>query len=472
MLSWLLESPGGSGSVVHRRSILKLGGLAAAAGAFGCDEPKAEARPPRPRSSARAEIVVVGAGVAGLAAARTLVDAGKHVTVLEGRDRIGGRIWTDRSLGTPFDLGASWIHGVDDNPITKLAKKIGARTKKSSYDNLHLWDHDGARLKDSAIESIAAGWEEVAEGVAALAPGGRDISMQTGVQRAIAGEKLSIAEKRQLSWVTATLEIAAAEDFSKLSLAQNDDDGELGGGDRIFPEGYDAIPSVLASGLDVRLGHRVDRIEHGADGAQVVSSKGTFQAERVIVTVPLGVLKQKKIVFSPALPPRTEKALTHLSMGVLNKVVLVFPKTFWPTDRDFLGYMSKTHGEFAVFMNARAFSDAHALVAFTGGDTARSIEKISSKDVAAGAIGVLTRMFGTAVPPLTAHLVARWSSDPFAFGSYSHVPVGGSSQAYRDLAEPASSRLFFAGEATSHEFRGTVHGAYLSGVREAERHIP
>ncbi len=453
-----------------------LGALAALGGvaAVGCEESKpavSSDSPASPRAARRAEVIVVGAGVAGLAAARDLVARDISTIVLEGRDRVGGRVWTDRSLGTALDVGASWIHGVSANPITDLAKEVGAKTAKTDYGDVHLWDHDGRRLKDSEAAAIASGWEELQSEIEAEA--GRleaDLSFQQAVDLALGGEKLSVAEKRQLDWVCASLEVAAAEDFRRLSLRYSGEGDELGGGDRLFPDGYDQIPIALAKGLDVRLRTKVTRIDHAEDGVRVATDSGAvLQADAVLVTLPLGVLKKGTVRFTPALPAAKQTAIDRLAMGVLNKVALVFPSVFWPTARDFLGFMSPQRGEFPVFMNAASFSRKPMLVAFTGGDFARGLEKLSDDDVVARALAVLRKMFGSEVPAPTGRVVARWGSDPFAYGSYANVPVGAKSSDHDVLAEPVGERLFFAGEATHRAFAGTVHGALLSGRREAAR---
>ena len=466
------------GARLDRRRVLAGGGAAALSTLLAAcdeeDEPAASPKVARPGTAGsarkRAEVIVVGAGIAGLAAAKDLQKRDVSTIVVEGRDRVGGRVWTDRSLGSPFDLGASWIHGARKNPIADLAKELGLETIKTDFSEVHLWDHDGTRVKDSTVTAIGREWaalqEEIEEGV-----GGRsgDVSMQKAVELALEGKKLDQAEQRQLSWITAVLEVAAAEDFSRLSTAYSGDDDELGGGDRLFPEGYDAIAKALAKGLDVRRKAKVRRIEHGGQGVRVATSRGVFEGKVALVTVPLGVLRRGVIEFAPALPSKKVAAAARLGMGVLNKVVLQFPETFWPKDRDFLGYMSESHGEFAVFLNARKLSDEHALMALTGGDFARSIEKLSDDQAVARALGVLRRMFGDSVPAPRGRLVARWASDPFAYGSYSHVRVGATSDDFDILAEPVGDRLFFAGEATHRRFRGTVHGALMSGRREAKR---
>lgn len=460
--------------MITRRSLMALAALATTA---GCDDCETTASPTAPLGSVgaqgsgtKAQVIVIGAGVAGLVAAHELREAGLSVIVLEGRDRAGGRIWTDRTLGAPFDLGASWIHGVQDNPLTKLARERGIKTVASDYGEVHLYGADGKAIADGDTEEILGEWTALQSEVERRAETlDADISVAEGIRRAIAGERLDPDEKRALDWVVATQEVAAATDLGHLSLLHGDDDDELSGGDRLFPAGYDQVVRAVGSEVDVRLSHRVSRVVHGAGDVTVETDHGAFSGERLLVTVPLGVLKRGGIQFVPGLPKAKTAAIARLGMGVLNKVVLKFDKAFWPTDRDFLGYAGAIKGEFPVFMNCRKFSDSNALIAFTGGSFARSLENLKPRAAAERAMTVLRRMYGSKVGALEGHLVARWGSDPFAFGSYSHVAVGATGKDFDALAQPIGERVFFAGEATHRQFPGTVHGALLSGRREAKR---
>ena len=420
--------------------------------------------------SPRANVIVVGAGIAGLTAARELKAQGFGVTVIEARDRLGGRIWTDRSLGTPLDFGASWIHETDGNPIARLARDFGVKTIETDYESIYVYDHTGEKMSDDYVEEIVDGTEEILEEAFALSRKfDRDVSMAYALDHAMKGVTLTQEETYALNWRVTALEVEAAADFKELSLS-GDNIGDKGfdGGDELFPDGYDQIVRRVARGLDFRLGHKVQRIIYNKQGVKIVTDRGAFVGDGAVITLPLGVLKSGSVKFSPPLPDYKQKAIAMLQMGVLNKVALRFSTPFWATDRDFIGYISEKKGHFPVFLNWHKYTKQPVLIGFTGGSFARSIEKLSDREIAEQTVGVLRKMFGRRASDPTGVKVARWSSDPFAHGSYSIFPPGAQGEAYDALAEPVG-RLFFAGEATIRDHPATVHGAFLSGIREGRR---
>jgi monoamine oxidase len=149
--------------------------------------------------------------------------------------------------------------------------------------------------------------------------------------------------------------------------------------------------------------------------------------------------------------------------------VLRFERTFWPADAHFLGYASAVPGQFVEWTNVAAYTRASILSLWSCGDAARWLERRSGEEAVSDAMTAVRRMFGAEVPDPTAWRVTRWGSDPFARGCYCHLPVGAAYSCFDDLAAPVGDRLFFAGEATERTHEGTVHGAYLSGVREGRR---
>lgn len=405
------------------------------------------------------DVVVVGAGMAGLAAARRIADAGANVVVVEARTRIGGRLWSLRTPeGRTFDLGASWIHGVSGNPMSALARRFDARTVDSP-DGVQLFDADGvplsARLRDRKgrrlLRSARRASESIDDSIA-------DAVARSGVERDLTDPERTLFRSFLHSWV----EQEYAADVDELSSDEFDLDAALPGGDRLLPGGYDAPATALAEGLDVRTGEPVRAIRWSGSGALVETDQATHAADRVVVTLPLGVLRAGDVAFDPPLPSAKSGAVSRLRMGLLDKVWMRFPEVFWPR----AGWIERAvlPLEWAEFFAASTRDPT--LVAFTCGRHARQVESLDDGAIAAEALAALRSCYGPSVPaPLEVH-VTRWNADPFSRGSYSYVAAGARAEDRDLLADPVGP-LHFAGEACHRRFPSTVHGAYLSGVTAA-----
>lgn len=413
--------------------------------------------PRRPHDGRR--VIVVGAGVAGLAAAQTLTGAGAAVTVIEARERVGGRIWTSHALGVPVDLGASWIHGRNNNPIAQLATENGVWIARTDDDAFVAYGMDGERIPDAALDRADVEMDALTETVLELGEDlDADIPFADALDTALAGRRLSAVERW---WFSSEIELDYATPLARLSLFYGLEDDGFSGGDWLFPDGYAQIPALLAQGLEVRLNEPVRAITQQSTGVAVQTDATTYTAEAVVVTLPLGVLKAGGVRFSPALPAWKTRAIARLGMGHLEKVALRFPEVFWDEDAALIGQVG---GPFPLFLDMHAHTGEPVLLGFTIAETGGLTDAHAAQAVAA-----LRRVYGADVGVPVATAVSRWGADPLAGGSYSVRVVGATPKDHEALAAPVGGRLFFAGEATHTGHNATVHGAYLSGVRAAQQ---
>jgi monoamine oxidase len=203
-------------------------------------------------------------------------------------------------------------------------------------------------------------------------------------------------------------------------------------------------------------------------GVTVATTAGVFRGAQLVLTLPLGVLQAGSVRFQPALPTTLRRAVGALGSGVLNKVVLRFERAFWDTDVDWIEFVPDLGAPpWTQWLNLAGPTGAPILLAFAAGDLGRQVDRWSDQEVVGSALAAARAMYGPSVPDPTGWQITRWGADPFAAGSYSCNALG-SEPGLRDvLAEPVDDRLYLAGEACQRPYFGTVHGAYLSGVRAA-----
>ncbi len=224
--------------------------------------------------------------------------------------------------------------------------------------------------------------------------------------------------------------------------------------------------AFLQKNLDIRLNKVVTEIHYG-EQLSIHCGREEFPADRVIVTLPLGVLKAGKVKFSPSLPEAKSAAIRALGFGAAHKVVLRFQRRFWNNTTDFIGFAGDRRGQFVEWTDLSRVLGEPILSLWSHGNAARRLDQLPKDKVVDVALAVIQRVFGRQIPE-AAVTTSSWSSDPFSLGAYVNLPVGATFEHLDALAEPVGDRLFFAGEATSRRHRGTVHGAWLSGQKAAE----
>lgn len=423
-------------------------------------------------SAARHTAIVIGAGMAGLAAARRLADAGKKVIVLEARDRLGGRLFTSkRWADAPVDVGATWIHGDGPgNPISDLARRAGARLATTQFTRDQIYDADGQQLDASAAEALEALREEIEQAIAAHQQSDVDASLREAVHLGVDHVNRSPEEQQQIDHlINTTFEHEYSGSADELSALWFDSDSRFAGSESLFLDGYGVLVDHVASGLDIRLQHVVSHIGRSAGGVTVRTNRGDFSAELAVVTLPLGVLQAHQVTFTPPLPPSKVAAISGLGVGVLNKCFLRFPSVFWDAQSDWLSHIpaQDQRGQWAEWVSLARPTGQAVLLGFNAADFGRAIEAWSDQEIVDDAMRTLRTIFGSGIPDPIDWQVSRWASDPFARGAYSFNKVGGDPSMRNDLARSVDRVLYFAGEATEPRYFQSVHGAYLSGQRAA-----
>lgn len=455
---------------MKRRDAIKLGSLVTAGVLTSCGSGGTDVTPSSDTNNTPIDnqILVIGAGISGMAAAQKLMQQGKKVVVIEARDRIGGRIWSDKTqLGFPFDMGAGWIHGPSaQNPITKLASDAGAKTYLTDDGSFVMYDREGKEVSSTDFQSITANYRSLRQQFLANRGSiGADISLSQGFERI----KPNYLQDKFVQWaLTSYDEFDTGGPIEQISSKSWQTGEKFEGKDVLFPDGYDIIFKNF-TGIDVKLSTVVTQIEYTTQGVIVTTDKGKFTGKQCLVTLPLGVLKKGDVKFTPELPDSKKSLISKLLVGSVNKVVLVFDSAFWDTSTQYFGYDSAEKGMYSYFLNLRTFTPINGLVTFGFGNYGLRLESQTNEQISQDAMVFLRRMFGANIPAPTRIAVTRWSADKYAYGAYSFPNVGSTIDDFEKFGESVQNKLFFAGEHTSKLYNATVHGAYLSGIREADK---
>ncbi|KAG9479197.1 hypothetical protein GDO78_012724 [Eleutherodactylus coqui] len=374
-----------------------------------------------PKEYHNKSVIVVGAGSAGLAAARQLHNFGLQVMILEARDRIGGRVWDDKSFkGVTVGKGAQIVNGCINNPIAIMCEQTGIKMRKlrEKCDLIQ----EGGRLTDpnidkrmdfhfNAILDVVAEWRKD-KSQHQDAPLGDKIQeiYKTFVQES--GIQFADVEEKVLQFHLSNLEYACGSNL-----------------------------------------HNVKSINYSGQEICVTANGKIYSAQKVLVTVPLALLQKNIIHFTPPLPEKKVKAINCLGAGIIEKIGLQFPYRFWNNKingADFFGHIppdSSKRGLFAVFYDMDPQGKHAVLMSVITGDAVTFIEDMDDKQVVKQCMVVLKEMFKEQdVPNPMKYFVTHWSKDPWAQMAYSFVKTGGSGEAYDILAEDIQGKIFFAGE--------------------------
>ena len=429
------------------------------------------------------DTLVIGAGIAGIAAARTLREAQRSYLVLEARERIGGRTHTEHALGAPVDLGAAWIHGPSANPLHHWAREFGITMSRMDLidheaSELQAYDGDGTPLdmaEYSYGQQLAQGGFAHAAASTLYPPPGADIvSMADWLAYGLPVEPMSeTARKGFFYWSVMRMQYGDAADLNEMDWRLGQGYVKLPGRD-ILPHGtgYNGITDRLAAGLNIRTGVAVDYIQYDDNGVVARSNAGTFTAKHLIVTVPLSLLQAGQINFSPSLPPAKQGAIQRIGYGHYEKLALRFDRFYWPRDKNRFNYLPDEENPlFTGWLNLGHFTGVPIIIVYHSGSRALRTNEWADETMIRKSLAVMQQLFGAefgAIPWPEAYLRTEWAADPWARGSYSFDRVGQQPGDRAALAAPVGQRLFFAGEATHPHYYATVHGAYESGIRAAQ----
>lgn len=406
------------------------------------------------------DVAIVGAGAAGLAAARRARDFGLSFALLEAKDRVGGRALTDTTtFGTPWDRGAHWLHSAAHNPLTRVAEALGQPyLRRESFRNRNL--HLGGRWASAEErEDCNREMDEAFDAVEALGARGLDVAASEALDRS--GRWYRLVEH-----VHEAISAFPPERISALDLHRYCDTGEN------WPliRGYGALIEAYGASLPVSLSTPVTEVDRAGKGVALSTSRGTVKARAAIVTVSTNVLASGRIRFSPGLPVALARALEGVPTGGANKVAFQFSRdVFGLPDTSYASFMDERDpSRHAVSFQIRPFGQELA-IAYLGGRFAEEMEKAGEAASIEMARSALRDMFGSSILDNLVKVAATaWCGDPHTLGAYASALPGHAGDRAR-LAEPVDGKLFLAGEAVHPTWFSTVQGAWLSGIDAMER---
>ncbi|KDQ08627.1 hypothetical protein BOTBODRAFT_179697 [Botryobasidium botryosum FD-172 SS1] len=467
--------------------------------------------------SEKRPVVIIGGGISGLAAANQIAAAGHRVIILEARSRLGGRVHPFRLSDPKYtvDIGASWIHGVIGNPLVEIAKKNELPFEIFAPDSVII-KHDGelldAELTRKIGENNVRGFFDYA--VAAAHAGPDTPSPDVPLSKAFLDLASPVFSGLSPTNVPYSVAVAKVYDgwvgasLDQTSLRWWGFERSTEGPDAMFVGGYGTLLNWLeknarSHGVEIILNEEVvgvhavcgpdEEVSHIIITAKNASGNtNTYEASHAIVTLPLGVLKEKTHIFTPPLPPRRLASISRLGFGANNKIIIAYDQRWWEPadtylfapDRDSSEGMTLprggTPGRGICVVDETSSKGIPALVLFIGADDGDALEKFSDEELKPWAEGVVKQYLGAGkknadIPPPTDVVITRWRSDPYARGAYCYIPTTTPGEEectpldFAELARPVHEKIFFAGEHTHMDWYASVHGAWASGMREGDR---
>ncbi|XP_062613307.1 spermine oxidase-like [Saccostrea cucullata] len=458
--------------------------------------------------SMRGSVVIVGAGMAGLSAAEHLIRSGfTDVVILEASDRIGGRINTHgfgeyQGNSALIELGANWLHGSHGNAVFEVAKEHDLLDPYVLLDRMagYAYTEDGRRISKSLTEKVWQVFQEVEMTLQDLNPLDANANSSFAIYMANELEKRLLefpenqhADVRALfNCMLNYLSFHSAEDLEKLPLKYAACFRELDGGNIKLPKGFKSVLDVIVKKLPencIQYNTKVEYIYYGSTQSRTATitcktptGKRMFEANHVIVTCSLGVLKScHSKMFAPPLPPNKVKSINEMGFGTVNKIFLQWKTPFWKQGEGGLKFAwktrnvgdKKTYWYKSIFGFDEILNNDNTLIGWIHGEAAEHLESMSDEEVKGQCTALIRQFLGDPnIPTPDAIVRSAWKSNELTQGSYSYVSYSSSPSDIKCLAEPVymsgAPVILFAGEATQSDFFSTTHGARESGIREAE----
>ena len=410
--------------------------------------------PARSELPTNPDVVVIGAGSAGLSAARTLISEGKSVVVVEGAGRIGGRAYTEsHTFGVPFDHGCSWVMGPGDLPYVEMARDWGFTllNHKGAGEALYVGDRRAASAERREYNTA---WTQIESAVNRSGREGRDVPASTVIPADMDFAGSVQTWMGPMDW---------AVDFEDLSTLDVWSYGDIGS-NYMIKQGYGSLVARMGAGLPVQLKTPATRVDWGGEGVSVETPSGTIRAKACIVTVSTGVLRAGSIKFTPELPHWKQQAIGNLPMGLLAKVTLQFDgERFGFAPNQWLTYWvpREMPAEACYFLTFPFGFDI--MIGFVGGRFGWQLSAEGTDAAVDFALSEVVKMVGSKARDhfVRGHLTG-WANNPWTYGAYAAATPGHHS-ARANLAKPIGDRVFFAGEAVATPYYQICGGAYLSG---------
>jgi len=333
---------------------------------------------------------------------------------------------------------------------------------------ISVFNQQGNELGNTELETVDGNWADLLEQISEAL----DDDDRRDLRQVISDLNPDMLNDPGVMWaLSAYTEFSKGGAIEKLFALYYDADKAFPGDDVVVTTGYDKILKPLSKNLDIRLSTKTFKINYDDNGVIIETNQGSFQADYVICSVPLGVLKSNTISFNPALPDNVQENINTIGFGSVTKIAFKFQNAFWDTGTQYFGIMTKPKGRWNYWLNYRTFSNENVILGLSMGDYALTADAMNDKDMEQDALAVLKNVWGDDVGVPFQTLTTHWSTDPFAFGAYAYATPNAQPSQFDDLAAPIAEKLFLCGEHTTFDYAGTVHGAYLSGLRAAENVI-